>query len=847
MGSGSAFPLRLSLEVMQIHRAGMLVTSPISQPFVIDVDEPSLTILRLENLGNGQDSYLLSYSILLDDNITSDPGVVVSFTSNPTSLSAGSLQTVPLSITFPNTTPARVPIGVQFTMTSIGNESVTDSEVVEFEVRQDHHWDFVTSLNGKDVNGSTFLLVPGQTVTIPVNATNLGNLADDLDLEVQTEISRMPGDESSGWNASGSSALEVGVNQSTMLNVTATASPDAWNGSKLIVTVNGFARDQSVVVFSFALEALHIPSWGVIANDADLEIDPEGSQIELTLVQMGNAPSQPFASMYVTGESGWDIDTLGGLPTISPGDTSPLLLNITPPDSALHGKSVELHIRVREGDSSGLAEVTLPLRVAITYDFVMDGEGPWVISRQGGHPQVTVQNLGNAPTTISLQVLSLPEGWAVAGSTEVVLGVGEVRGVPIEVIPSEGWDGDVKTIRILAQDLAGDQQEVMLDTFQTSHSWSSSPYINALEGDEAIIEIHGTDSSSTVVDSHSGTLTWSQMGWLLPVVSSGSGEITVEQDTSLPYVLNAFEASERPVLCSIDGDIPLIFTTCSIGNGSEQFGFSVLLIDDEGAMIDSFSDSLTANSTGRTINLSAEDWQPEPGKRVLTIKLLDAKGREVGSTHKTFDIRRSDWNVGLVGLEMEGRGTDQKIKVLTKRVNENLLAGADCTISLTAGSHYSEHVIDMTTVYVPTPGLDRPDVSDGTEAIVEIGCAFPWDVDLDPMDDEARIVLSGASVIDQGLDDMDTGALAALLVIGVYAGLAWIVSNYRERERLMAITRTAVEEKMTQMRVETEEKTEEEPNEEDEEGGEDEVPESDEDVEPVDEFEMRMRRILDRG
>jgi len=273
----------------------------------------------------------------------------------------------------------------------------------------------------------------------------------------------------------------------------------------------------------------------------------------------------------------------------------------------------------------------------------------------------------------------------------------------------------------------------------------------------------------------------------------------------------------------------------------------VLLIDDEGAMIDSFSDSLTANSTGSTINLSAEDWQPEPGKRVLTIKLLDAKGREVGSTHKTFDIRRSDWNVGLVGLELEGRGTDQKIKVLTKRMNENLLAGADCTISLTAGSHYSEHVIDMTTVYVPTPSLDRPDVSDGTEAIVEIGCAFPWDVDLDPMDDEARIVLSGASVIDQGLDDMDTGALAALLVIGVYAGLAWIVSNYRERERLMAITRTAVEEKMTQMRVETEEKTEEEPNEEDEEGGEDEVPESDEDVEPVDEFEMRMRRILDRG
>ena len=852
--SGPAFPLRLSLEVMQIHRAGLLVTSPISQPLVVDVNEPSLAILRLENLGNGQDSYLLSYSILLDDNITSDPGVVVSFSSNPTPLSAGSLQTVPLSITFPDSTPARVPVGVQFTMTSMGNESVTDSRVVEFEVRQEHRWDFVTSLDGRGVNGSTFMLVPGQSITVPVNATNTGNLADDLALEIQAEVVRMPGDESQGWNASGSSAMDVGVNRSTMLSVTATVSPDAWNGSRLIVTVNAFARDQSVMTFSFSLEAMHVPRWGVIANDADLEIAPEGSQIELILVQMGNSPSRPFASAYVTGESGWGIDALGDLPNISPGGTGPLLLNITPPDSAMHGKSVELHVRVREGDSSGLVEVTLPLRVAITYDFAMDGEGPWVISMDGGHPQVTVQNLGNAPTTISLQVLSLPDGWTVTGGTEVVLGAGETRGVPIEVNPSEDWDGDVKTIRILAQDPAGNQQEKMLDTLQASHSWASSPYIDALKGDEAIIEIHGTDSSSAVFDSRSGTLTWSQMGWLLPVISSGSGEITVNQVTTLPYVLSAFEANVRPVLCSIDGDMPAVLPTCSIGNGSEQFGFSVLLIDDGGMVLGSFSDSLAANSSMGPINLSAEDWQPEPGKRTLTIRLLDVKGRELGSAHKTFDIRRSDWNVGLVGLELEGQGTDQKIKVLTKRVNENLLTGADCTISITAGSHYSEHVIDMTTVYVPTPSLDRPDVNDGTEAIVSIGCAFPWDIDSDPVDDESRIVLSGESVIDQGLGDRDTGALAALLVIGVYAGLAWIVSNYRERERLMAITRAAIEEKTAQMQVETGESMTEGGSEGDPEEGDDVPPESGEGVEAdqgsegeeIDEFEMRLKKILKR-
>ncbi len=852
--SGSAFPLRLSLEVMQIHRAGLLVTSPTTQPFVVGVDEPALAILRLENLGNGQDSYVLSYSVRLDGNITSDPGVEASFSSNPTSLGAGSLQTVPLSITFPDATPARVPIGVRFTMTSTGNESVTDSELVEFEVRQDHRWDIIATVDEKPADEATFMVPPGRSLTIPINATNTGNMADDLALDVQIEVLRSTGDGSQGWLASGGSVVDVGVNQSADLNVTASVSSEAWNGSVMSVTVTATARDEVVMEFSFSLEVTHVPKWGVVANDADLEIDPEGSQIELTLVQMGNSPSQPFASLYVTGENGWDIEVLGDLPIISPGGTSPLPLNITPPDSAMHGRSVELHVRVREGDASGLAEITLPLRVSITHDFAMDGEGPWVISGDGGHPQVTVQNLGNAPTTISLQVLSLPDGWTVAGGTEVVLGVGEVRGVPIEVIPSEGWEGDVKTIRILAQDPVGNQQEKILNTLQASHSWASSPFITALEGDEAIIEIHGTDSSSSVVDSRAGSLTWSQMGWLLPVGSSGSGEITVNQVTTLPYVLDAFEANERPVLCSIDGNMPDVVPTCSIGNGSEQFGFAVLLVGDKGSVLDSFSGSLAANDSMGSINLSAEDWQPDPGKRTLTIRLLDVKGREVDSAHRTFDIRRSDWNVGLVGLELEGQGTNQKIKVLTKRVNENLLTGADCTISLSAGNHYSEHVIDMSQVYVPTPSIDRPDVADGTEAVVRINCAFPWDIDSDPEDDEARIVLSGASVIDQGLDDRDTGALAALLVIGVYAGLAWMVSNYRERERLMAITRAAMEEKVAHTRDEPKDTLEgtSEGGAEEEAG--DGSPDSEESVgldqgseeEEIDEFEMRLRRILNR-
>ena len=78
-----------------------------------------------------------------------------------------------------------------------------------------------------------------------------------------------------------------------------------------------------------------------------------------------------------------------------------------------------------------------------------------------------------------------------AGPTQVVIGVGEITGVPIEVIPSSDWGGDTRTIRILAQDEAGNQREISLDTQYEDHSWASSPVIVSMQGDSALLNIHG--------------------------------------------------------------------------------------------------------------------------------------------------------------------------------------------------------------------------------------------------------------------------------------------------------------------------------------------------------------------
>jgi hypothetical protein len=338
------------------------------------------------------------------------------------------------------------------------------------------------------------------------------------------------------------------------------------------------------------------------------------------------------------------------------------------------------------------------------------------------------------------------------------------------------------------------------------------------------------------------------MGWLLPITASGTGQIVVDGQTTLDYVVTAYDENYPEVICNIEGASSDIKSTCNIGNGSAAFEFQVLLVSDEGEVIDSSFGILPANSSGFIVNLSAELWEPEPGMREISIRMMDAKGRVVSEADRTYEIRRSDWNVGLVGLELDGQGQDQKIKILTKRLNQNLLENADCIITLSAGTHYSEHVVDMTQTFVPQPQVDRPDVEDGTEVVATIGCSFPWDIDADPADDEVSLILIGGAAVSDGISDWKTGSLAALLVIGVYVGMAWIVSNNRERERLMSITRAAIEEKRGDK---VPEEQAHEPEQEDpvqsNDGDEVElVEERGDSGDEADEFEKRLRRLLDR-
>ena len=67
---GSDYSIRLSVEVLQIYRSSLTLVSPTESPHLVEVEESISATVRLYNPGNGEDTYVMSHSIILDDNLT---------------------------------------------------------------------------------------------------------------------------------------------------------------------------------------------------------------------------------------------------------------------------------------------------------------------------------------------------------------------------------------------------------------------------------------------------------------------------------------------------------------------------------------------------------------------------------------------------------------------------------------------------------------------------------------------------------------------------------------------------------------------------------------------------------
>ena len=761
--------MTLSLQVLQIYRADLEITTPTTETMRMNVSETNLIMLKLQNPGNGPDDFELSWRVESNANFSEDPGITVGLASSTYSLGAGGLTSAPVQLTLPEDMAAEKALLLTFEFLSLGDVSVYDTTTIELIARQDHRWEFTLVSHGDgDAMGSAGILMhPDETASLQILARNVGNHADDITLQPALSIMPIGDDDGSGWSATGDASGPLAVNGTALLDLSVSLDALAWNGTVAHIDFEAHTLDTVTDGFDLTVTVGHAPGWWVRAGGADLDIARGGENISLLMEQVGNTPAQPFVQGWVDAP-GWTVNISQSLPVLNPGETTPMTIEVIPPENAISGHTVELSLLTRNGDGSGASTSTLPLRVTAHHQFSIDSADEWSISPAGGLPLVMLTNDGNAPTTLQYDLIGAPSDWQFEGAMQTTLAVGESDGIELDAVPPADWDGAAMSLTLRVSNDHGQSEEVVLTLTQRDRSWASSPVLYGMADDVLFLQFHpALDATSASIG---GTALASEDGLFLWTVPSQDGEGTVSVDgVDLAWTVRVQTPPTRVADCSIAelDEIPL--ASCTIDNGTEALDWTAILRDDAGEMIDHASGHLAANVTGM-VNLSAGDWEAPKGIRTLRITLLDGHGNVLADETVERIVRDVDWNLGIKAVEVETGVGERTLIVSMERSNHSKVADANCRLSLTAGTWSADYDIDVASTIAPRPRITLPDVDDikvGVTVYVAITCDEPWTEDEDASDDSGSVTIIEGVTTEKAELDMAMLVATAAIVIGV--------------------------------------------------------------------------------
>lgn len=854
----SGHSLALSMQVLQIHRAIIEITSPTEEPHRMDVEVTETLMLRLSNPGNGPDVYDISWSIVPNSNFTEDPGLTISITSSQVALGAGELRSVPVQLTLPEDMAAAIGMELAFEMSSQGDLSVNSIDTLLIEARQDHQWDMVAEFNGLNYsNGMTIDANPNDILSIILHTTNSGNLIDDIILTPSISVQATNGDAGIGWTAYGGQSGDITVNETGSINIGINVSASAWKDTVATISFNGLSDDVTIDPFVIHVNTMHVPGWWILAGGADLDIDRNGANITLVVEQRGNSPATPFVNGWVDTE-GWMINLSQNLPQLDPGESANFTCGIIPPSGAISGHTVELTLSAKNGDGSGEGQTTLPLRVAAWHDYTLTTEEVWTISSTGGLPLAMLSNHGNAPTTIDVEIIGMPEGWTLQGPTKVSLGVGESAGIPISAIPTSSGTGFGEGVTIRTIDEMGTQRESTLTLTESDRSWATSPVLFGTSGDALELEFNPGFEVNSVQQGGNTLQQTDDGGWLWTVpISDENGTVTVD-GTLLEYWARVRTPPSRMGSCSVFSIDSSQLASCTLHNGTDAIDWTAILRDENGFVIDLVSGHLNANTTLAAINLSGTNWNPTPGQHTLRATLMDGNGALIAQSERDVLIRDSQWNIGITAVELRVEGEQQHVVVSITRTNQSKLANAVCNLQLSEsdGAWTATHRVAIAGELAPQIVIDRPPLEDGRTIDLELRCSEPWDVDQNPDDDTGLIIL--ANKIVPPTDGLDYPLLIGGVVVmfGVMSLLGMIRPEIRTKKiprqnKPSKSKRNVMKERSSEEIIEVsddifidDEEIEQEVEQ---------TPEPKEDIDvveesatPMDEFESRLQRLRQR-
>ena len=779
----SLYEMNITLQVLQVYRANVSILEPLptgdSEVLSLNVSEPHMFLLYLVNPGNGVDNFRLTTDVRTH---VEDISAEVNYTyfgndleHYQTTLGPKSTGIGRVDITLSQEVPAQVPFILEFTWTSLEGDEIYHSTSTLIQAAPSHEWN--VSIVGND----NLTVLPGDEVVVNLTSQNLGNAPDIITLQPEL-IVQYSGLDASIWSAVSATSDMVGINQSINEQITVHVPEQAWHGTavtlKILHMSNGYVLGHTNVSFTVGQTS----GWKLNLTDAQLEIDPAGQNMTLVLQHLGNGFETPYFSKAT---AGWNITLPQNFSVVDPFATSSLNVYVQPPEDAVAGEVGMLSIRISDDDLAGLTVEVVPVRIGAAPNLSLEHRSSWMVSQDGGYPTAWVENRGNDIALLSFSVSGLPEGWTTGQGSQLVLAPNEVRGIPLSLVPASDWDSQRFLVTIhVNHPLLGILSHDM-EVESSSISFSQSPVVDAYIGIERSVSLFGASGSAWVFTSSLDLV--EQNNHLVFEQPTSSGEFNVqytngtnEGNLSLYLISRAYpEASSTCSLTSqslqnlgkstLEGTIG----TCELTAGdTDDLRAVMTAMTSDGKQIPLNKEAWFVSAGGNmSIDISVDQWNPDPGIFSIQILILDQYGRTLSVIEQDVIAREENWNVGISSLSSDG-----SITIGISRVGYTLLDSSTCRLSVESDSGWSiEYDVDVANsdtapiFFIEDPGVLEKD----DEITATIACETPFDVDDDPDDNTKSIYYQPSNVLSVSSSDAGwiVGIAAAVLALAWFGGL----------------------------------------------------------------------------
>ena len=773
------FEINITLQVLQVYRSNVSILQPlpdeVGEVLSLNVSEAHMFLIYLENPGNGIDNFQLTADVQTHVEEIS-PEVNFTYFGDDldyyqTTLGPKSTGIARVDITLSQEVPAQVPFILEFTWTSLGGDDVDHSTSILIQAAPSHEWN--VSLTGDD----NLTVYPGDEIIINISSQNLGNAPDIITLQPEI-IMQYSGSDNSIWTVTTATSDLIGINQSTSEQISVSVPEEAWHTTEVTLKILHIANNYVLGHTNVSLSVGQTSGWKLNLTDAQLEIDPSGQNMTLKLEHLGNGFETPYFSKAT---AGWNITLPDNFSLVEPFSTSSLNVYVQPPEDAVAGEVGMLSIRISDEDLSGLTVQTVPVRIGAAPNLSLEHRSSWMVSQDGGYPTAWVENNGNDIALLSFSVSGLPEGWTTEQGKQLVLAPNQIRGVPLSLIPASDWDNQRFLVTIHVNHPILGVLSHDLEVESSAISFSQSPVVDAYVGVERSVSLFTTSgtswtfTSSLDIEEQANSLVFEQ-----PI---NSGEVIVQytngtNDGNLSLYLIPRTYPDASSTCTLVvtslqdlGKITLDDTigTCELIAGDDEDLRAVMTaMTSNGEQIPLSKDSWFVPAGGNlSIDISIDEWSPDPGIFSIKILIVDQYGRTISENEQDVIAREDNWNVGISSLSSDG-----SITIGISRVGYSLLDSSVCRLSVEADSGWStEYDVDVANsdsapiFFIEDPGV----LSKDDQITATIACDTPFDIDDNPDDDSKSIYYQPSNVL--SVSSSDAGWIIA--VAGAVLVLTW--------------------------------------------------------------------------